>query len=96
ILALQNRLNNNGIVLKLAHIRIKQGNLACQVLVKARELKVSFGFDENWWYIYGGKYPIRNLLQEEKESRNLISGLQDTIESKLLQDEVEERLKRNG
>ncbi|CAG8830285.1 10842_t:CDS:2, partial [Gigaspora rosea] len=66
IAALQNRLNNNGMVLKLAHIRIKQGNLACRVLVKARELKVSFGFDKNWWCIYGGKYPIRNLFQEEK------------------------------
>ena len=73
ISSLQNRLNNDGTVLKLAHIRIKQGllnaglvamewkskkdkelqhfwkgNLACRVLVKAEELRVSFGFDENW------------------------------------------------
>jgi len=47
-------------------------------LVKAEELRVSFGFDENWWRIYGGRYPIRNLLQEEKGRRNLIRGLQDT------------------
>ncbi|CAG8579374.1 12876_t:CDS:2, partial [Gigaspora margarita] len=103
ILLLQNQLNNDRTVLKLAHIRIKQdlfnavlvgikwkskedkklqqlwqGNLACRVLVKAKELKASFGFNKNWWCKYRRRYPIRNLLQEEKGRKNLIRGLQDT------------------
>ncbi|CAG8811330.1 10299_t:CDS:2, partial [Gigaspora rosea] len=68
-----------------------KGNLACRVLVKARELKVSFGVDENWWCIYGRKYPIRNLLQEEKGSSKFdkwTTGYRYILfESKLLQDE---------